>query len=111
MKWEEEPDYTLDVKNCIFNPQEFGGNVISAPQIITSNQPPPRVAPNPPTFISPIELRNRSIVHRREERIVIEQGMAEMTLGWCEFIDREAKSIYFTELLRRKAMEARNDSE
>lgn len=85
--WLDKPPYDLDPKTCVFSPKE---------DIFSSAKAPPI-----PTH-SNIDITSRVLAERKEQTVRVEGG-ASIKLEWFEFVDREAKSIYWSEVLRRKA--------
>lgn len=49
-----------------------------------------------------IDITTRTLARRQEAKIRLAEG-AFITLEYFEFVDREAMSIYWTEVLRKKA--------
>jgi hypothetical protein len=89
------PPYDLDPKTGIFTPKE-DTNVVAWPTNLS-----PFSSATPP---APPATQSRVLAERKQQVVRIPGDIgAEIKLEWFEFVDREAKSLYWSEVLRRKA--------
>ena len=73
-------------QECIAWPTAGTGNISNAP--VHSN----------------IDITSRILAERKQQVVKMPGDIgAELKLEWFEFVDREAKSLYWSEVLRRKA--------
>lgn len=70
-----------------------------AQSIVTTPNPPPDTTE---MGWSTTAIASHQLAERKEQVVQLDAG-ASLKLVWFEFIDREAKSVYYSELLRREA--------
>jgi hypothetical protein len=102
-EWLDQPPYYLDVKSGV---------------LMAHHERPPsnahvKIAANswnvPQDKVCELttDTASRQLAERKTQVVRIPGDIgAEIRLEWFEFVDREAKSLYYSELLRRKAWEA-----
>ncbi len=97
----DNPPYHLNPKTGIFSPQ--GDTAPMRRQIITK---PNLSLDEELEYIPYIDMASRQLAERKQQVVRIPGDIgAEIKLEWFEFVDREAKSLYYSELLRRTAWE------
>lgn len=102
--WLDDPAYDLDPINCVFSPKAkptvVGGSNFSSVSPINT-----LVAEH-----NKIDITTRPLAERRQQVVTIIKGCT-IKLEWYEFVDREAKSLYWSEVLRRRAWQAHQKGE
>lgn len=91
-KWLKEPTYDLDPIKCVFSPRAIPeASTIAWPTMGTGIANAPEQ-----------DVQTRILAEHKQQVVKIVEGCT-IKLEWYEFVDREAKSVYWSEVLRRKA--------